>query len=212
MKKLITLALLLCSVSANAEIPNVVDTLIGYIKLQVFGTTTANNISDVELISYLNRSLSSQPPGGIQKYDTVYTNDSTALYALNSDFLAPVSCIKFIAKDTGNNAPAYIYPLDFAPDVRSAESLWTKGGGATGSKTKTGVVYNPRYAIVFSDNIMFYPQPTDSSMMIIGYYSTHPKVEVVGDTLITGLKDVSREAVLRGAILLLKNRMGLVGE
>ncbi len=209
-RKYILLALLLCVMasSASAEIPNRLDSLIAYMKLGVYGTTTVDNTTDAELTSYLNRSLNNAlKVGGVEKLDTVFTNDSTALYALNTDFDDLSWCVKFKAKSATDNAPATIYPLDRAPNVRSADSLWNLRQGPPGAKNTKSTDEKPRFVIVFSDQVMFYPQPADSNLIIIGYTATHPKLAAAADSLI--VNERLREAVVQGAIDRWKTRLGI---
>ena len=200
---------LFSAVSASAEIPNRLDSLIAYMKLGVYGTTTVDNTTDAELTSYLNRSLNDAlKVGGVEKLDTVFTNDSTALYALNTDFDDLSWCVKFVAKGvTAGNAPARIYPIDRAPNLRSADSLWKLRQGEEGSENKKTSLDKPRYVIVFSDQVMFYPQPADSNLIIIGYSATHPKLAAAADSLI--VNERLREAVVQGAIDRWKTRLGI---
>ena len=205
---LLSVLIVLMASTVSAEIPNRLDSLLAYMKWAVYGTTTVDNTTDAELTSYLNRSLNDAlKVGGVEKLDTVFTNDSTALYALNTDFDDLSWCVKFVAKNATDNAPATIYPLDRAPNLRSADSLWNLRQGKPGSENAKWSDEKPRFVIVFSNNVMFYPQPADSNLIIIGYTATHPKLESAADSLI--VNEGLREAVVAGAIDRWKTRLGI---
>lgn len=191
--KRIVLILLFLAGSVQADVPTRLDTLLRYMNLEAYGNTVVGSTSDTEQTSYLNRAATDIADyyKCIQKFDTIVTHKDTVLLALKADFSSPAWCMKLIGTNaTTGQGPKWI-PLEQAPSIQEAvtryaefvNALWVAAGGLPGAQPEISKEDLPRYWVLFGDQILFYPQPADSNLIIFAYYANQSILAAGSDSL-----------------------------